>query len=319
MRRQGMSEDIPYNKTFDLVPGRATEVAPGVRAVVANNPSPFTFKGTVSYIVGRGKVAIIDPGPDDDAHIAALLDAVRGETVTHIFVTHTHRDHSPAVPRIKAATGATVLRRGPASAGAAAPYRRGAAPRCLRRHGLPARSCARRRRGGQRRRLDASKALDDAGAHREPHGLRPEGSRPAVLRRSCDGVVDADRRAARRRDERLHGVAGEARAAERADLLARPRRAGARCAALRAAATSATARRARPRSCGGSPKGEADIPTLVRAIYIGLDPRLTGAAGALGAGASRGSGGARQSSRPRARRRSPALTAWPTADLWPPV
>ena len=59
-----MSEDIRYNKTFDLVPGRAIEVAPGVRAVVANNPSPFTFMGTVSYIVGRGKVAIIDPGPD---------------------------------------------------------------------------------------------------------------------------------------------------------------------------------------------------------------------------------------------------------------
>ena len=67
----------------------------------------------MSYIVGRGKVAIIDPGPDDDAHIAALLDAVRGETVTDIFVTHTHRDHSPAVPKIKAKTGATVYAEGP--------------------------------------------------------------------------------------------------------------------------------------------------------------------------------------------------------------
>src|SRR5215831_16968077 len=108
-----MSDDIHYNKAFDLVPGRATVVAPGVRAIVANNPNPFTFKGTVSYIVGRGKVAIIDPGPEDDAHIAALLDAVRGETVTAIFVTHTHRDHSPAVPKIKAATGATVYAEGP--------------------------------------------------------------------------------------------------------------------------------------------------------------------------------------------------------------
>ena len=70
-----------------------------MRRILANNPSPFTFKGTVSYIVGHGKVAIIDPGPEDDAHIGALLDAVRGETVTAIFVTHTHRDHSPAVPR----------------------------------------------------------------------------------------------------------------------------------------------------------------------------------------------------------------------------
>src|SRR6201988_132359 len=108
-----MSEDIRYNKTFDLLPGHAKEVAPGVRAIVANNRSPFTFKGTVSYLVGRGKVAIIDPGPKDDAHIAALLDAVRGETVTAIFVTHTHRDHSPAVPKIKAATGALVLAEGP--------------------------------------------------------------------------------------------------------------------------------------------------------------------------------------------------------------
>src|SRR5205809_7703788 len=108
-----MADDIPYNKVFELEPGRAEVVAPGVRRIVANNPGPFTFKGTVTYIVGRGRVAIIDPGPDEPAHIAALLDAVRGETVTHIFVTHTHRDHSPAVPAIKAATGATVLAEGP--------------------------------------------------------------------------------------------------------------------------------------------------------------------------------------------------------------
>src|SRR4249919_600094 len=105
--------DIPYDKNLELVPGRVDQPMPGVRRVLCNNPSPFTFKGTVSYIVGCGKVAIIDPGPDDDAHIAALLDAVRGETVSHIFVTHTHRDHSPAVPKVKAATGATVYAQGP--------------------------------------------------------------------------------------------------------------------------------------------------------------------------------------------------------------
>src|SRR6202050_1559686 len=108
-----MSDEISFDKSFDLVPGHAKQVAPGVRALVANNPGPFTYKGTVSYIIGRGKVAILDPGPDDDAHIGALLDAVRGETVTHIFVTHTHRDHSPAVPKVKAATGATVYAQGP--------------------------------------------------------------------------------------------------------------------------------------------------------------------------------------------------------------
>ena len=71
-----------------------------MRRVLCKNPSPFTFTGTVSYILGKGKVAIIDPGPDDEAHAAALLDAVRGETVSHILVTHTHRDHSPNTPRI---------------------------------------------------------------------------------------------------------------------------------------------------------------------------------------------------------------------------
>ena len=108
-----MADDIPFNKTLDLAPGKVHEATPGVRRLLANNPSPFTFKGTISHIIGRGKVAIIDPGPDDAAHIAALLDAVRGETVTHIFVTHTHRDHSPAVPAIKRATGALVLAEGP--------------------------------------------------------------------------------------------------------------------------------------------------------------------------------------------------------------
>src|SRR5215204_6362271 len=107
-----MADDIPFDRTFDLKPGVAEQIAPGVRRMLCDNPSPFTFKGTVSYIVGRGQVAIIDPGPLDELHIAALLDAVRGETVTHIFVTHTHRDHSPAVPRIKAATGALVLAEG---------------------------------------------------------------------------------------------------------------------------------------------------------------------------------------------------------------
>ena len=108
-----MADDIPFNKTLDLAPDTVDEVVPGLRRVMANNPSPFTFKGTMSYIVGRGKVAIVDPGPDDPAHIGALLDAVRNETVTAIFVTHTHRDHSPAVPAVKAATGATVYAEAP--------------------------------------------------------------------------------------------------------------------------------------------------------------------------------------------------------------
>lgn len=108
-----MADDIAFDKTFDLAPGQVEEVAPGVRRLLCDNPSPFTFKGTVSYIVGRGEVAIIDPGPDDPRHIAALLDAVRNESVTHVFVTHTHVDHSPGAARVKEATGAPTFAEGP--------------------------------------------------------------------------------------------------------------------------------------------------------------------------------------------------------------
>ena len=107
-----MNQDIPFDRSFDLPPDRVEEVMPGVRRMLVDNPGPFTFKGTLSYIVGKGRVAIIDPGPIDEAHIAALLEAVRGEIVTHILVTHTHRDHSPAAARIKAATGAMTCGRG---------------------------------------------------------------------------------------------------------------------------------------------------------------------------------------------------------------
>jgi glyoxylase-like metal-dependent hydrolase (beta-lactamase superfamily II) len=76
---------------------------------VASNAGPITFTGTCSYIVGQGHVAIIDPGPDLPDHVEALLDAVRGETVTHIVVSHTHRDHSPAARAVQAATGAALV------------------------------------------------------------------------------------------------------------------------------------------------------------------------------------------------------------------
>src|SRR5262249_33926257 len=107
-----MPDDIPFNKTLDLAPETVEEVTPGLRRILANNPGPFTFKGTVTYIVGRGEVAVIDPGPEDARPLAAIRDAVRGETVTHILVTHTHRDHSPGVAPLKAATGATVYAEG---------------------------------------------------------------------------------------------------------------------------------------------------------------------------------------------------------------
>ncbi len=88
-------------------------MAPGLRRVVAENPSKFTAWGTGTYIVGDGEVAIIDPGPDLDSHVGALLDAVRGESVTHVLITHTHADHSPATAAVVAATGATTYGYGP--------------------------------------------------------------------------------------------------------------------------------------------------------------------------------------------------------------
>jgi glyoxylase-like metal-dependent hydrolase (beta-lactamase superfamily II) len=84
-------------------------VSPRVRRVIAPNPGPFTHTGTCSYVVGAGEVAIVDPGPDRPAHIDALLEAIDGEKLSCILVTHTHRDHSPAARGLKEATGARII------------------------------------------------------------------------------------------------------------------------------------------------------------------------------------------------------------------
>jgi glyoxylase-like metal-dependent hydrolase (beta-lactamase superfamily II) len=104
---------LHFDRDFNVDPGQAVEETPLLRRVLCNNPSPFTFKGTSSFIIGRGSVAIIDPGPDDEAHLAALLAAVRGETVSHILITHTHSDHSALARRLSAATGAPTYGHGP--------------------------------------------------------------------------------------------------------------------------------------------------------------------------------------------------------------
>ncbi|MEZ5887218.1 MAG: MBL fold metallo-hydrolase [Paracoccaceae bacterium] len=103
-------------------PGVAEWLRPGkdggLRRVLAPNPSPMTGRGTNSYLVGTGAVAVIDPGPDDTGHLAAILAALDpGERISHIFVTHAHRDHSALAPRLAAATGAPVLAFGDAAAG----------------------------------------------------------------------------------------------------------------------------------------------------------------------------------------------------------
>ena len=69
--------ELRFDRDFEARPGEMVSVSPLIRRMVANNPSPFTFKGTATFVVGTGQVAVIDPGPDDDAHLAALLDALR--------------------------------------------------------------------------------------------------------------------------------------------------------------------------------------------------------------------------------------------------
>jgi glyoxylase-like metal-dependent hydrolase (beta-lactamase superfamily II) len=106
-----MSE-LTFDRDFDVPPGQVVDVSARVRRIVAGNAGPYTFKGTSTFIVGRGNVAVIDPGPDDEAHLRSLLHALRGETVTHILVTHSHADHSPLARRLKEATGARTFAHG---------------------------------------------------------------------------------------------------------------------------------------------------------------------------------------------------------------
>jgi glyoxylase-like metal-dependent hydrolase (beta-lactamase superfamily II) len=271
-----MADDVPFDKSFDLVPGAPKEVAPGVRALVANNPGPFTFKGTVSYIVGRGKVAIVDPGPDDDAHIGALLDAVRGETVTHIFVTHTHRDHSPAVPKVKAATGAQVFAEGP--------------------HRL-----ARPLHFGETRRLDASADMEF-----HPDVALADGETVSGDGWTLEAVTTPGHTAnhmafaVKERDLLFAGdhvmawsttivappdgamsdyMASLEKLARRSERTYLPGHGAPVRDAPRYVAFLIQHRRSREASIlHRLGKGAADIPTIVKAVYIGLDPRLAGAA-----------------------------------------
>ncbi len=272
-----MADDIPFNKTLDLPPDTVDAPAPGIRRVMANNPGPFTFKGTISYILGRGKVAMVDPGPNDAHHIRALLDAVRGEIVTGIFVTHTHRDHSPAVPAIKAATGATVYAEGPHRA-------------------------ARPLHTGEYNRLDAS----------ADHDFRPDVAlRDGDIVSGDDWAIEAVATPGHTANHMSYAVkdkgilfAGDHvmgwstsivappdgamsdymasldKLRHRPEALYFPGHGPAIPDAPRYVEHYIAHRRAREQSIlHRLAKGEADIPTLVRAIYIGIDPRLTGAAG----------------------------------------
>lgn len=104
---------IPFISMTPFEYGAVDALSPLIQRVIANNPGPFTFTGTGTYIIGRAghgaRVAVIDPGPKDDAHLAALLTAVQGRSVSHVLVTHTHRDHAPLAHPFAKAVGAPIL------------------------------------------------------------------------------------------------------------------------------------------------------------------------------------------------------------------
>ena len=101
-----MTQALSFDRSMDFDYGVASELAPGVRRLVARNPGPLTFKGTNTYIVGRRDFAVIDPGPNDPIHRRAIIAAAGRGRITHILLTHTHRDHSAGVAALQAETGA---------------------------------------------------------------------------------------------------------------------------------------------------------------------------------------------------------------------
>ena len=108
---------IPFVREMSFEYAVLKTVAPGLRRMVVNNPGGFTFHGTNTYVIGTGEVAVVDPGPRNEHHFNSLVKALDGETVTHILLTHTHMDHSPAAKPLKAATGAKTYGYGPHGSG----------------------------------------------------------------------------------------------------------------------------------------------------------------------------------------------------------
>jgi glyoxylase-like metal-dependent hydrolase (beta-lactamase superfamily II) len=271
-----MSDDIPFNKTLDLAPGVVEDVVPGVRRILADNPGPFTFKGTLSYIVGRGTVAIVDPGPADARHVAALLAAVAGETVTHLVITHTHRDHSAAAPAVKAATGAITVGEGP--------------------HRV-----ARALFIGETQRLDASGDTAFVPERRIVHGDVVAGDGWALEAIATPGHTANHMAFALRGTDALFSgdhvmgwstsivappdgamsdyMASLERLAARPETVYRPGHGDLIRGAPAFVGHYIRHRRGREAAIlQRLGDGETDIPTLVQAIYRGLDPRLLGAA-----------------------------------------
>ena len=102
-------DKLVHSTAFDVKADDVQQISPLVRRLVENNPGPFTFTGTCTYIVGRGDVAVIDPGRENEAHTQAIIDALKGERIAHIVVTHTHKDHSPGAALLAERTGAPIV------------------------------------------------------------------------------------------------------------------------------------------------------------------------------------------------------------------
>ena len=112
-----MPVSIPYRREMEFDYGTVDRLSPRIRRVIAENPSPFTFHGTGTYILGEGRVAVIDPGPDLPEHVDALRAALEGEEISHILITHCHMDHSPACRALREFTDAPTHAFGPHGAG----------------------------------------------------------------------------------------------------------------------------------------------------------------------------------------------------------
>jgi glyoxylase-like metal-dependent hydrolase (beta-lactamase superfamily II) len=272
-----MAVDIPFRREVAFEYGRLEPVAPGVRRIVARNPGPFTFKGTGTYVVGDGEVAVIDPGPELEEHVAALLASLADEQVTHILVTHTHRDHSPAAACIKAVTGGLLVGEGP--------HR-------------PARAL----QVGEHQRLEASADLAFLPDVSVSDGQIVHGSgwtleaiatpghtlnhmayalREAGVLFSGDHVMAWSTPVVAPPDGAMRDyMASLRKIGRRPETTYLPGHGGPVRDAPRFVQHYVRHREAREASIlHRLAKGSADIAAIVRAVYIGLDPRLSGAAG----------------------------------------
>jgi glyoxylase-like metal-dependent hydrolase (beta-lactamase superfamily II) len=272
-----MSDELPFDRHYDPPVGVAEEVRPGVRRVLAPNPSPFTFRGTNTYIVGKGEVAVIDPGPDNAEHRAALDAALQGEKVTAVVVTHTHRDHSPL----------------------AAPYSREHGART---YGYGPHRPARKPHPGEDQRLDASNDLDFVPDVALKDGDRVEGGNWSLAAIHTPGHTSNHICLALQGTDTLFSgdhvmawsttivappdgsmadfMASLDKLAAREEVVYLPGHGGALREPGRFVRLLALHRRQREAAIlKRLANGERTIPAIVEQIYKGIDPRLTGAAG----------------------------------------